>query len=262
MADNWNDGSDYEQYVGRWSRRAAPKFLDWLGRDGGAWVDLGCGTGALTQAILDRCSPERVTGVEPSEAFLKAAEARNSDPRAAFVQGAGGALPVPDASVDTVASALVLNFIPDLPAALADARRALRKGGVLGGYVWDYAGHAQFIRYFWDAAQAIDPEGAAKADEGPRFPLCRPDPLRAAFADAGFSGVTVAPIDIATPFRDFEEYWAPFTTGIGPAPGYCMGLPDDRRKALKANLAARVPTDGDGMVLMAARVWAVKGVSG
>ncbi|MAC77599.1 MAG: SAM-dependent methyltransferase [Rhodobacteraceae bacterium] len=259
MQDRWTDGEAYERYVGRWSRLTGKGFLDWLDTaPGQRWLDLGCGSGALSAQILARCDPRAVTGVEPSEAFRATAEAAIDDPRARFLAGSGEAIPLEDASVDVAVSGLVLNFIPDKPRALAELKRCVTPGGTIAAYVWDYAGHAQFIRFFWDAACALDP--AARAlDEGPRFPLCHPGALEALFAGEGLKDVRTAPIDIVTPFTDFDEYWTPFLSGIGPAPGYCAALDAPARDRLRARLAEILPTDPDGRILLAARAWAVCG---
>src|SRR5260221_13015842 len=157
--DHWQDGSAYEGYVGRWSRLVAERFVPWVGIERGAtWVDVGCGTGVLTRAIADLASPASVVGIDPSSAFLRAARASLRDSRVEFIEGSGGALPVPDESSDAVVSGLVLNFIPDLGPALTDMRRAARREGRVAGYVWDYAGEMQLLRTFWDTAAALDPE--------------------------------------------------------------------------------------------------------
>jgi ubiquinone/menaquinone biosynthesis C-methylase UbiE len=163
ISDTWERGSPYEQYVGRWSRQVAPLFLSWLGIPAGRrWLDVGCGTGALCAVIVDRCSPSAVTGVEPSEGFLKTAK-ENLAGRAALYQGSATAIPLGDASVDVVVSGLVLNFVPDPRAALLEMSRVAGKGGAIAGYVWDYAGKMDLMRFFWDAAIELD-AGAAKLD--------------------------------------------------------------------------------------------------
>jgi SAM-dependent methyltransferase len=216
-ADTWESGRPYEQYVGRWSRRVAPEFLAWLGLPAGRrWLDVGCGTGALCAAVLDRCSPAIVIGVDPSEGFLAVAR-RNLGDRVELRQGNAGALPLPDRCVDVVVSGLVLNFIPDLSAAFTEMRRVIAGGGTMAAYVWDYAAGMQLMRYFWDAAVELDRD-AAQRDEGIRFPLCTPDGLRGRFTAAGFGDIDVTAIDIPTPFANFEDYWLPFLGGQGWLP--------------------------------------------
>jgi len=259
MQDKWTDGTAYEMYVGRWSRKIGEKFLVWLDAASGArWLDLGCGTGALTSRILKDCDPRSVIGVEPSENFLSLARQQVGDARAEFRQGSGDRIPARDGEIDVAVSGLVLNFIPDQRRALAELMRSTGPGGTIAAYVWDYAGHVQFMRYFWDAAIALNP-AAREKDEGVRFPICRPEPLRDLFRAAGLSDVVTEAIDVPTAFADFDDYWSPFLSEIAPAPGYCMSLDEAARDELRNRLRQAVPTDPDGMILMAARAWAVRG---
>lgn len=259
MQDSWTDGDDYEAYVGRWSRKTAAAFLSWLDAPLGLrWLDLGCGTGALTERVLAECEPRSIVGVEPSEDFLKLARERTADSRVQFAQGNGHAIPLEDRATDIAVSGLVLNFIPDKAKALAELMRCVDDEGTVAAYLWDYAGHAQFIRYFWDAAVALDPS-ASSVHEGNRFPICNPAALETLFTTAGLRDVALTPIDIVTPFSDFDDYWKPFLSGVGPAPGYCMALDPERRQALRSRLAETLPSDPDGRILLAARAWAVRG---
>ncbi|MGI9370762.1 MAG: class I SAM-dependent methyltransferase [Ruegeria sp.] len=259
MHDKWTDGDAYENYVGRWSRKTGRAFLSWLNAPAGLrWLDLGCGTGAFTAQILENCDPGSVIGVEPSAGFRDLANQAVSDERAQFLPGSGDEIPLKENAVDIAVSGLVLNFIPDLPKALAELSRCVVEGGTIAAYVWDYAGHVQFMRYFWDAAVALDPAAHDK-DEGIRFPICHPAELTKVFSAAGLVRVEAVPIDITTPFRDFDDYWNPFLSGIAPAPGYCASLDDAARDALKERLRQSLPTDPDGRILLAARAWAVRG---
>jgi SAM-dependent methyltransferase len=261
VSDTWERGSPYELYVGRWSRRVAPLFLSWLNVPAGRrWLDVGCGTGALCAAIVDRCSPSSVLGVEPSEGFLKTAR-ENLAGRVTPHQGSATAIPLRDASVDVVVSGLVLNFIPDQSAALAEMARVTAKGGMIAAYVWDYVAKMELMRFFWDAAVENDP-GAAKLDEGFRFPLCRPDALEELFSGAGLNGVEVKPIDIPTPFANFDDYWRPFLGGQGPAPAYAMSLDATARARLRDRIRERIPTMANGSISLTARAWAVRATVG
>ena len=259
MPDKWTDADGYEMYVGRWSRKVGEGFLAWLDASPGLrWLDLGCGTGALTSQILRLCGPQSVVGVEPSDDFLALARQQIADDRAEFRQGSGSEIPIADGGVDMAVSGFVLNFIPDPALALKELMRCTAPGGTIASYVWDYAGHVQFMRTFWDAAVALDP-AAREQDEGLRFPICRPNRLADVFAGAGLRDVVTEAIDIPTPFRDFDDYWRPFLSGVGPAPGYCVSLGDTARDRLKHRLQEILPTDSDGMILLAARAWAVRG---
>jgi SAM-dependent methyltransferase len=254
VSDTWERGSAYEHYVGRWSRRVAPLFLSWLSIPAGRrWLDVGCGTGALCAAIEDHCSPSSVAGVELSEGFLKTA--REHLAGAVLHQGGATAIPLDDASVDVVVSGLVLNFVPDQSAALAEMARVTGIGGTIGAYVWDYAGKIELLRFFWDAAVELNPD-AARVDEGIRFPLCRPEALVELFSSSGLNGVEVMAIDIPTPFASFEDYWKPFLGGQGPAPAYAMSLDEAARERLRNRTRERIPVKADGPISLTARAWA------
>jgi SAM-dependent methyltransferase len=257
MSDTWERGNPYEQYVGRWSRQLAPEFLSWLRIPAGRrWLDVGCGTGALCAAIVDRCSPSSVAGVEPSEGFLNTAR-ENLSGRVVLHQGSATAIPLDDAAVDVVVSGLVLNFISDLRAALDEMVRVTSSGGTIAAYVWDYAGKMELMRYFWDAAVELNPE-VASMDEGIRFSLCVPDSLVAHFASPALSKSEVTEIVIPTPFASFEEYWQPFLGGQGPAPAYAMSLEAAARARMRDHIRARIPVRADGSISMIARAWAIR----
>lgn len=255
VPDNWKHGDAYDLFIGRWSSLVALEFLRWLDAPAGLrWVDVGCGTGALSEAILDRCEPGSVTGVEPSEGFVRAAQRRLGS-RATIHLSPAEELPIPDAAADILVSGLVLNFIPDLPTALAEMRRVAR-GGTVAAYVWDYGGAMQMLRLFWDAADEVDPDGIM--DEGRRFPLCRADALERAFQDAGLRDPEVVPLDIPTHFADFDALWTPFLGGQGAGPSYLVSLDLDTQLALRESLRRRVPTEPDGSISLIARAWAVR----
>lgn len=259
VSDTWESGSPYELYVGRWSRKVAPEFLAWLAQPPGKkWVDLGCGTGALSAAIVDHCAPASVTGVEPSEGFLKTAKA-NLGNKVTLHQGGAAAIPLRDGSADVIVSGLVLNFVPDQRAAMAEMRRVVGRGGIIAAYVWDYAGKMELMRYFWDSAVALDP-AARQMDEGLRFPLCHPKALEALFNGAGTKDVETKAIDIPTVFENFDDYWQPFLGGQGPAPSYAMALDETARNRLRERLKQQLPVGKAGSIPMLARAWAVRGV--
>lgn len=257
----WSGGDAYEAYVGRWSRGVAQTFLHWLDLPGGRhWLDVGCGTGALTSTILDLAEPTHVVGVDPSHGFVTGARARIGDTRSSLLIGDGRSLPFADSGFDAVVSGLALNFVPGPESAAAEFARVARSGGVAAAYVWDYDEGMAMLRYFWDAAAALDPS-AAELDEGRRFPICRPEPLRALWAKAGMDQVTVQAIEIPTVFADFDDYWGPFLGGQGPAPGYVKSLSDQERRALRDLLRTRLPFGPDGSISLTARAWAVRGIA-
>ena len=257
--DVWASGEPYEAYVGRWSRLAAADFVDWLAvPPDRQWLDVGCGTGALTELVLARSMPASVVGVDPSEGFVEFARASVLDGRASFAVGDAQALPFARGSFDATVAGLVLNFVPEPPLAAREMRRVTAPGGTAAAYVWDYAGDMQMMRRFWDAAVELDP-GAGELDEGRRFPIARAQALADLFAAAGLGGVETRAIDVPTHFRDFDDYWAPFLGGQGPAPSYAMSLSEAGRNALRDRIRERLPVEPDGSIRMVARAWAVKG---
>jgi SAM-dependent methyltransferase len=254
----WQSGDAYERYMGRWSRQLAPRFLHWLDVPAGQrWLDVGCGTGALSAAILALCAPERVIGVDPSEGFL--AIARERLPPSVTLHRAGASeLPLPSAVVDVAASALVLNFVPDTRAALREMVRVTVDGGQVAACVWDYAEKMDLIRIYWSAAAQAD-SGAAPQDQGERFPLCRPDALAAAFSGARLQQVEVTAIEMPMHFVDFDDYWQPFLGGQGPAPAHAMSLSEAARNRVRDLVRERLPMQPDGTIVLAARAWAARG---
>jgi SAM-dependent methyltransferase len=257
--ERWASGEPYEAYVGRWSRRVTPEFLAWLGTSAGAdWLDVGCGTGALTATILATRAPRRVVGIDRSAGFLDLARQQLAGTQAELREADALRLPFPAAAFDAVVSGLVLNFVPDPAQAVAEMARVVRPGGAVAIYVWDYAEGMELMRRFWEAAAALDPR-AAELDEGRRFPLCRPEALRGLLEDAGLAAVATRAIDVPTVFRDFDDYWTPFLGGQGPAPAYCVTLADSTRTALAQRLRASLPIRPDGSIHLTARAWAVRG---
>jgi SAM-dependent methyltransferase len=259
-SDVWAAGEAYEPYVGRWSRLVAADFIDWLALSAGArWLDVGCGTGALTQTILARAAPASVMGLEPSDGFIGYARHHTSDPRASFRIGDAQALPFADGAFDAVVAGLVLNFVANPDKAVAEMKRILRPGGTGAVYVWDYAGEMQLIRHYWDAAVALDPN-AQMLDEARRFPICQPGPLLALFQGCGLEQTECRDLEIPTVFKDFDDYWSPFLGGQGPAPTYCSTLSDDRRAMLRERVRSALPIERDGSIRLTARAFAVRGI--
>ena len=255
----WATGAAYEPYVGRWSRLVARDFVEWLAIPPSArWLDVGCGTGALTETIVRHANPLYVDAIDPSEGYLSLAREQVRDPRIRFNVGDARRLSAESARYDAVVSALVLNFIPDLRAGMAEMARVARSGGVIAGYVWDYAGKMELMRYFWDAAVALKPENLER-DEGRRFPICKPDPLKDVFESVGLKDIEVRPIDVSTRFRDFDDYWTPFLGGQFPGPDYAMSLDEKARAALRDRIRAQLPIAADGSIPLIARAWAVRG---
>lgn len=259
--ESWTAGEPYERYVGRWSRKVAAPFLAWLAVGAGArWGDVGCGTGALIETIVRQHDLASVTGLDRSAGYVAHARAHLQEPRVRLAIGDAMALPWKHDAFDATVSGLVLNFLPDAGMAVREMARVTKPGGTVAAYVWDYSGGMEMMRYFWDVALALRTD-TASLDQGERFPLCRPEPLRALMTRAGLEGVEVCAIDIETPFGSFDEYWEPFLGGQGAAPSYVAALEGSARQQLREALRHRLPLPTDGSIRLQARAWAVKGAA-
>ncbi|MCH8861513.1 MAG: methyltransferase domain-containing protein [Proteobacteria bacterium] len=251
----------YELRIGRWSRLVAQQFLGWLAPAPGLdWLDVGCGTGVLSDAVLERSNPRSLAGIDPQENVVRDAQAAHSDPRAAFHCVNAQNMPFDNAIFDVVVSGLVINFIEDQPRALSEMKRVLRPGGQVAAYVWDFAGDMELFRVFWDSARALDAE-AVKSDQGERFPVCKPGPLGALFEAAGFENVGTSAIMIDMPYRDFADFWVPMTRGAGGIPDYVKALDPDRQAALETRVHDALPIAADGSFTLRGRAWAVRGLA-
>jgi SAM-dependent methyltransferase len=257
--DAWQAGQSYEQYMGRWSRQVAPLFVRWLDAPSGAeWLEVGCGTGALTANILSLADPKSIVALDPSPGFLQEARSSIEDQRVEFRLGDAQDLDMAQQSRDVVVSGLVLNFVPDRAKALSEMRRVARPDATIGFYVWDYpGGGVQFMRAFWSAATSLDPSAAALTEDR-RFPFCTPEGLTALASEAALQSIQVTAIEVPTVFRDFADFWRPFTLGTGPAPGYCINLAADARERLRVTLLETLPRQADGSIQLKTRAWAVK----
>ena len=253
----WNDAAGYEAYVGHWSRAIAPRFLAWLALPAKLrWLDVACGTGALTAAILARCDPEEVVGLDGSADYLASAQESCRGPRVRFVAGDATVLPFPSGSFDVSVSGLALNFIK-YDRALAEQHRVVRAGGTIAAYVWDYAGEYEFARRFWDAALSIDPRAAAY-DPGRKAKICSEQNLHEALAVAGCTEVETCVFDDTGEFPSRETYWHAFDGRQGSTSDYLSLLTEEERLRLKDALLSTM--NPQGPVKLKVRALAVKGL--
>ncbi len=257
--DHWADGASYEAFIGRWSRAAARSFVGWLDPVPGLrWLDVGCGTGALSTAIVQSAEPLSVTGCDPSAPFIAYASAQNHDPRLSYQVATLEDLPQTPGGYGGIISGFVLNFIADPVEAIKSMMNRMGPGGLVAAYVWDYTGRMDFLQTFWEAAVTLD-AAAKHLDESQRFPLCRPEGLERTFREAGLTRVRTGAFDVPFLFPTFSDYWEPFLAGTGPAPNYVASLSAGQRNQLAESLKRRLdPADG-GEIRMTARAWAVRG---
>jgi SAM-dependent methyltransferase len=259
ISDSWESAHSYDFFMGRWSRLVAHEFLSWLDAEPRLdWLDLGCGTGALTAAILDRANPSSIVACDPSAQLLGFARQQIRDRRVEFTVAAASEIAIGSSKPYVCVSGLALNFIEDPKASLEAIASQLPRNRVVAAYVWDYAEGMELLRVFWDEASALDPRAVA-LDEGRRFPLCAPDPLRSLFQGVGLKDVDLAPLQISASFEHFSDYWTPFLGATGPAPTYVQSLPLETRRQLANALRVRLSPHGDTGFVMAAKAWAVRG---
>ncbi len=248
----------YDKLVGRYAGELAEALIAAAGvAPGMRALDVGCGPGALTRALAGVVGAGHVAAVDPSRPFVAAC--RDRVPGADVREGAAEALPFADGAFDAVLSQLVVNFLADAPAGVAELRRVARPGAVVAACVWDYADGMTLLRRFWDAALAVDPEGAAARDEGRVMPYCRPGELAALWRGAGLRDVTERALEASARYDGFDALWEPFPLGVAPSGAYAAALDPGRRDALRDELRARLG-DPRGAFTLRARAWCVTGL--
>jgi len=241
--------------MGRWSRAIGNRFLDWLAPPAGArWLDVGCGTGAFSQLVLNRCAPRSLAGVDPAPAQIE--HARQQSPDAEFRVADAMALPFAEGEFDIVASALVINFIPDRAKALAEMHRVLRPGGIVAAYVWHRAPTANDAP-FAPIERGLESIGA-NVLRPPMRPESTPEGATAALNSAGFSGVAVTLLEATRTFRDFDDYWDTHCLPIAPSGQSIAALTDEGRAKLQEAMRAMLPAAADGSVSYSSRALAFK----
>jgi SAM-dependent methyltransferase len=257
--DTFADAKAYDRFMGRWSRRLAPLFIEFADISNDARVlDVGCGTGALTMAIANRKMASKVVGLDLSKQYIEYARSHNPLNRVRFEVGDAQSLGFPDGSFDSAVSLLVFNFISEPNRAITELKRVTAPGGRISAAVWDYGEGMQMLRVFWDAAIALKPEAEAKDEKN--FPLCRSGALKQLWVDAGLARIDERPLEMRMDFASFDDYWEPFTFGQGPAGAYVSSLDSTERTRLRNELKKRlhIARNTDSVSLLA-RAWAVRG---
>ena len=246
-------GDAYDRFMGRYSRELAPRLVAFAGlAEGMRALDVGCGSGLLTSTLADRLDAANVAAADPSESLLAACAARvpGADVRWAPAEE----LPWPDGSFDAVLSQLVLNFVADADAAVAEMRRVAVPGAILASCTWDYAGGMRMLHTFWDAATELDP--AAPAESSMRYRT--EEELASLWERGGVSDVETGALEVEVGYDSFDEYWESFTLGVGPAGEYYASLDEDAREALREGCFSRLGSPA-GPFSLGARAFAVRG---
>lgn len=260
MQTPFEDARAYEGYIGRWSRVVAREFVAWLEIPAKAmWYDVACGTGALTSIVLATCAPTGVDASDPDETRIGFARRTIEDERARFFIGDGTQIAAPSDTYDVLVNGLGFPQIRETAKALAEFRRVTKPGGIVAGYVWDFDGEMQLLRFFWNAAAEFETD-AESEDDSERFEICNPERLAAAWRAAGFSDVVVRAIDGRARFDSFDDFWTPFLRGNAPAQAHVAGLGERLRAQLRERLRTTLPIANDGSIELITRAWAAKGV--
>jgi ubiquinone/menaquinone biosynthesis C-methylase UbiE len=247
----------YDRFVGRYSPELARAMCDAARvRAGQRALDVGCGSGALVAALADILGAENVAGIDPSEPFAEAARAKVPGTR--IEVGSAESLPFSDGEFDVTLSQLVVNFLTDPEQGLREMSRVTRPGGTVAGCVWDYGGEMTMLRTFWDAAAALDAERAAPVTESSTMRFATPDELEALWRSSGLDAVEVSPIVVEAAYDDFDDLWAPFPTGVGPAGAYAASLDADAQAELRDEFARRLGSP-QGAFTLSARAWCAVG---
>jgi SAM-dependent methyltransferase len=259
---NARDADSYERMMGRWSRRLAPLFLEHAGAGAGErLLEVGCGTGSLTFTLARTVGFAELTAIDYADVYVAAARTRNEDPRIHIEPGDATKLRFPDAHFDRALSLLVLHFVSDPAAAVAEMRRVTRPGGVVAAAVWDSGGGMIALRMFWDTAAMLDPAAGELRGRAMSKAVVGPDGLARLFRAAGLADVDERSLLVRMEHADFADYWEPLLRGEGPMGSYVAGLGEEERARLERHLrAAYLAGAPDGPRSYTAVAWSCRGV--
>jgi SAM-dependent methyltransferase len=251
----FDDGAAYERYMGKWSQLVGEAFLGWLDPHPGLrWLDVGCGNGAFTEMLVERCAPASVQGIDPSAAQLAYARARPALGAAEFRQGDAMAEPFPDDTFDAAVMPLVIFFVPDPARGVAEMARVVCPGGTVAAYAWDMMGGG----FPYEALQAEMRGLGLAVPVPPSRDASRTDAMQDLWTGAGLDAVEIREIDVQRTFADFDDYWTTILGGPSVGPTLAAMASGDVA-LLTARMRARLPADASGRIICSARANAIKG---
>ena len=259
MADStiyFTDGAAYDRLMAPWSRAAGKEFLDWLALPADLrWLDVGCGTGAFTELVLEQSGPRHVSAVDPAQDQIAYASTKAAARRVNFRLAEAEKLPFADGEFDVAAMALVITFVPEPERAMAEMKRVVKPGGVLGTYVWDFLGKGNTQQPLREAVEAM----GIQVQATPGHVHSRLESLRTIFANAGLEAVSVRPIEIEVSYPDFDAYWTAQTGFANTVVQHMRKMTEAQIEELKAHLRERLPRDKSGRIVYKAWANAAKG---
>jgi ubiquinone/menaquinone biosynthesis C-methylase UbiE len=253
---HFTDGAAYDRLMAPWSRAVGEQFVDWLALPPGLrWLDVGCGTGAFTELLLEQVNARDVSAVDPAEDQIAYARTKAAAKRVNFHQAEAQKLPFADREFDVAAMALVITFVPDPAQALAEMKRVVKPGGTIGTYVWDFLGKGNTQQPLREAVEAM----GIPVLPTPGHVHSRLESLRAIFTEAGLDAVSVRPIEIEISYANFDEYWTAQTGFANTVVQHMRKMSEAQVEELKAHLRKHLPRDKGGRIVYKARANAAKG---
>ncbi|MGY9018539.1 MAG: class I SAM-dependent methyltransferase [Alphaproteobacteria bacterium] len=260
MSDN-DTYTQYDDFMGRWSRQVATQFLDWIEVERGLrWLDVGCGAGMLAQTVIKNCAPSSVTGADPLEKSIVAAKQHPDNKNIQLEIGDAQDLPFEDSKFDAVISGLMIKFVPDKVKAICEMKRVVRPGSVIALYDWDMDSNMNTTRHFWEAVADIIPEREEDRTTD-RTPMTEIDSIAKTFEAAGVKAVQQSTISFTTRFRNLDDYWNPITRNSQNVGRFYQTMTEEQQGAIHEQLKQSLPFADDGSISFESRAVAVKGIA-
>lgn len=257
--EKWDNTSGYEMYVGRWSKLISQDFVDWLSPQSKLkWLEIGCGTGALTKVIIEKCSPAYLLAIDNSDHYLVKAMENVFSNNVTFLNADLSSYPLNE-EFHNVTSGLVLNFVPRIEELLRCTMNNLKCGGQMSSFVWDYGGHYQPMRHFWEAAKEIT-SSAEAFDAGGKFNICTKENLIQLFRRLDLSDIQFTTMERIATFHNFNDYWLPIASAQGSVTEFMSTLTDAGKDTLKESIKRRLPISSNGEIKLIISALAVKGL--